>query len=812
MLTHYFTIALRSLWRTKAHTAINIIGLSLGIVCCLLIALFVIDEFSFDNFHRKGERIFRVYGKERVGGVDQINTLTPFQMGPALRDNLPEVEACVRFSKTRSQVKIGETHYSEVVTIVDKEMLDVFDFPLLKGDGKRALEHPTDVVLSESAARKYFGDTDPVGKAMSILQLDTFIEFTVTGVIKIPANSSIHFSLLVPAQNLEKLYPQQRLTSWFNVEPETYVLLKPGGENTATSKFPALFERLLGAEEFRNAHYGAGLQPLSEVHLSTDIPVGLAEVSNPKYSYILSAIALLILVIACINFVTLSVGRSLQRAKEVGVRKVVGAARSQLIFQFIGEAVLVTLISLFIGAVTSALLIPFFNDLTGKALVIHFDTATIGIALTLLLVIGLIAGSYPAFILSGFGPAAILKGGVKGGSKQQFRRVLVGIQLALSVFLITSTLAMRDQISYLQNKDLGFNKAQLISLQINVPRGPGLNQRIATGFATAERLKAGIESIPDVVDVFAASHDFGSGAWMNVGFTDDHDTYRTFDVLIVDERYLSAMGIGMVQGRGFIAGDESDKRHSVIVNESFVKTFGWKHPIGERIPGKDFIEHEVVGVVKDFHYASLYAKVQPLAIVQNGAIISSGIENVNIDNTPVPKLMIRIAGGNVMATLEKIKSAWLQMTHGEEFAFAFADEAIAGQYRADQNLGKLVKIAAIIAIVIGSLGLYGLTSLTMQARVKEVGMRKVLGATERSLLMLLSKDFLKLALVSLLMSIPVTIYAMNSWLSGFEYRIKLGWQIFAMAGVLSLAIVFITISYQTVKAAWTKPVEVLKHE
>lgn len=812
MLIHYLTIAFRSLWRTKAHTAINIIGLSLGIICCLLIALFVIDEFSFDNFHQKADRIFRVYGKERVGGVDQINTLTPFQMGTALRDNLPEVEACVRFNKTRSQVKVGDTQYSEVVTVVDKEIFDVFDFPLLKGDGDHALDHATDVVLSESAALKYFGDVDPVGKPLTILQLDAFVEFTVTGVIKVPTNSSIHFTLLVPAQNLEKLYPPQRLNSWFNVEPETYVLLKPGGEHTALSKFPALFEKLLGPEEFKNSHYGAGLQPLSDVHLGVDLPMGLAEVSNPKYSYILSVIALLILVIACINFVTLSIGRSLQRAKEVGVRKVVGAARAQLMFQFIGEAVLVTVISLVIGVATAVLLIPLFNDLTGKALTIHFDTTTVGIGLMLLLIIGLIAGSYPAFILSGFRPAVILKGGVKGGSKQQFRRVLVGIQLALSVFLITSTLVMRDQISYLQNKDLGFNKAQLISLQINVPRGPGLKERIAAGFVTAERLKSRIETIPDVIDVFAASHDFGSGAWMNVGFTDDQGTYRTFDVLIVDDRYLPAMAIETVQGRGFITGDESDKRHSVVVNESFAKAFNWKHAPGERIPGKDFIEHEVVGVVKDFHYASLYAKVQPLAIVQNSAIISSGIENVNIDNTPVPKLMIRIAGGNVTATLEKIKSAWAQMTNGEEFAFAFADEAIAEQYRADQNLGKLVKIAAIIAIVIGSLGLYGLTSLTMQARVKEVGLRKVLGATENSLVILLSKDFLKLALISLLVSIPVTIYAMNSWLSGFEYRIQLGWQIFGMAALLSLAIVFITISYQTIKAAWTKPVEVLKYE
>ncbi|MBT1704765.1 ABC transporter permease [Chryseosolibacter indicus] len=812
MLLNYLKIAIRSLWRTKAHTIINITGLSLGIVCCLLIALFVVDEFSFDNFHKKADRIFRVYGKERIGGIDQINTVTPFPMGPTLKDNLPEVEAFVRFVKTRSQIKVGDNQFSETVTIVEKEIFDVFDFQLVRGDRKHALDKPSNVILSEAAALKYFGSSDPVNKVISIEQLDTFTEFTVTGVVSVPENSSIEFFLLVPDQNLLKLYSNERLTSWFNIEPETYVLLRPGAEvNKLAAKFPSLFERLLGKEDFQNSHYGAGLQPLKSVYLG-DLPQGLAKISNPKYAYVLSAIALLILVVACINFVTLSIGRSLQRAKEVGVRKVVGAARSQLIIQFIGEAVIVTFLSLMLGVVLSIIMLPLFNDLAGKNLHIYFDTSTLVLIGVLLFVIGLIAGSYPAFILSGFKPVSILKGKVQGGSKQNLRRVLVGIQLAFSVFLVTCTLIMRNQLHYLQNKDLGFNKEQLISIQVNVPRGQRLSERVARGFDMAEPLKIAISKIPNVVSVFTASHDFGTGAWTSVGFTDENGIYRTFNLNVVDADYLSAMKMQIVNGRGFIEGNESDKRHGVIVNESFCKMFGWTNPVGQRIPGKDFTNHEIIGVVKDFNYGSLYSKVQPLAIVEDGRIIYSGIENINIDNTPVPKVMVHIAAGATATTLEKIKSTWQNLTNGEEFAFTFADEAIARQYRADANLGKIVTIAAALSILIGSLGLYGLASLAMQGRVKEISVRKVLGATEQSLLILLSKDFIVITIISLLTSIPITIYAMNNWLSGFEYHVNMGWQVFVMAGALSVIIALITISYQTIKTAWTKPVDVLKYE
>lgn len=817
MFRNYLKIAFRSLWRSKVHSVINVLGLSIGIACCVLIALFVRDEWSFDTFHSKADRIYRVWAKEDWGANQQFfNTVTPYPMGPALQNNFPEVEYHVRIHKIGTQVKVNENQYSESLTFGGKDLFKVFDFNVIKGSGDEALSSQSGVVIDDNTAKKYFGETNPIGKVLSIQLGEKFEDYIVKAVVAtIPTNSSIRFYLLISDLNYPKLYSEQLLNAaWFNITPETYVLLRGDVNPKALErKFPSVFRSILGEENFEKSKYVAGLQPLNSIHLDTSFPVGLAEVNDPKYVYILGAIALLILLVACINFVTLSVGRSLKRGKEVGIRKVVGAERSQLIFQFIGEALTVTVISTAIGIFLSILCLPLFNDLSGKNLMMQWNGFSFIVVSILIVVIGLIAGSYPAFVLSNFKPIAIFKGKLQSGSsKQGLRKILVGIQLVLSIFLISSTLVMRQQLNFLQNKSLGFDREQLAVIQLNVPRGGRMTERVRAGFEKAEKFKNVLSKIPDIISVCASSHDFGNGGWTNIGYTDDLGTYRTFNVNIVDDDYMSTLKMEFAAGRNFSDDNPSDLRRAVIVNEAFVKEYGWADPIGKKIPGKDFVDHEIIGVVKDFNYESLYTRVTPLVIVRDAAIPLSGSQNVNIGNTPVPKLMIRLQPGNIPSSIEQIKGAWDQLTGGEEFAFAFVDQALAQQYRNDMNLGKIVSIATLLAMIIGSLGLYALASLAMQNRTKEISIRKVMGADEQSLLILLSRDYVILILISLVLSIPFTWWLMNNWLQSFEYRITVGVEVFALAGILSLLIAMITISYQAIKTAWSRPAEILKYE
>ncbi len=813
MLQNYLKIAFRALWRSKIHSSINVLGLSLGIACCVLIALFVKDELTFDTFHTKANRIYRVFVKEDWGENQQFfNTTTPMPMGPALKDNLPEVESFVRFVAINTMVKVGEKQFSEGVMLADRALFSVFDFDLVQGEREVVLQDQHNIVITQNMAGKYFGSVNPVGQSLSIQLGENFEEFTVTGVVSIPTNSGIRFNMVIPDHNYTKIFSEQNLNSgWFNIHPSTYVLLREGSVATeVVSKFPDLFRRLLGEEDFKQSKYAPGLQPLTSIHLDTSYPVGDAPVSDAKYSYILGAIAILILVVACINFVTLSVGRSLKRAREVGIRKVVGAERRQLVAQFIGEAILITTIALVVGILLSVLGLPLFNQLSGKQLIFSWNGFLVIVVASLLLIIGLMAGSYPAFVLSAFKPIAVLKGLQMGSTKQRVRQVLVGVQLVLSIFLVSSTLIMQQQLDFLQNKNLGFNKEQLAVIQLNVPRVGRLGERVNKGFEMAEQFKTELGKIPGVLDVCASSHDFGDGSWTAVGFTDDQGTYRNFNVNVVDDDYIPVMKMELVAGRNFT--DAPADRKGVIVNEAFAKEYGWTDVSGKRIPGKGFGDHEVIGIVKDFNYTSLYTSVPPLALVQNPVIILAGSENINFENNPMPKLFVRLAPDNMQATLDQVKTVWDNLTGAEEFDFTFVDQALNAQYQSDQNLGKIVSLATLLAVIIGSLGLYALASLAMQNRTKEISIRKVMGATEQSLLVLLSRDYVMMIFVSLALSVPITWYLMTNWLQNFQYRIEVGWQVFALAGGISLLVALLTISYQALKTAWTRPADTLKYE
>lgn len=813
MLKHQIIVAFRALWNQKLHALINVVGLALAVAVSVLVALFIRDEWTFDRFHLKADRIFRVWVKEDWGENQQFfNVTTPFAMGPVLEENFPEVEHQVRIHKFGTQVKVRDQQFTETLTVAGRDFFDVFDFALFKGS-TTALSTADGVVLNEYAATRYFGNADPIGQPLSIQLGDEFVEFTVKAVARtLPTNSSVRFYLLISDLNYPKLMSREAMTSqWFNVTPETYVLLREGAAPDALEKkFPALFRTLIGEEDYNKSHYTVGLQPLTTIHLDTRFPAGVAQVSDPRYSYILGGVAALVLIVACINFVTLSIGRSISRSREVGVRKAAGASRAQIMRQFTGEALVVTGVAIVTGLVVARLALPVFNELSGKQLKLQASAFTFLSAAALLMVTGLIAGSYPAFILSRLRPAVVLKGKLSGNTKQRLRQALVTVQLALSVFLIGSSLIMNRQLDLLRNRNLGFDQSHLVVMQLNVPRGQGLAVRVSKGFEKARLYEPELQRLGSIEGFCAASHDFANGTWTEVGFTDEQGTYRTFNLNIIDAAFIPLMKMEFAGGRNFTRDDEADFRRGVIINEACAAAWGMADPIGKRLPGKDFGEHEIIGVLKDFNFQSLYHKVTPLVMVMDPKIILSGTENINIDSSPVPKLFVRVRGTETEKAMSDLESIWRKIDPGEEFTYSFVEARLENQYRSDNNLHRIMRITTALAIAIVCLGLYALVSLTMTARAREVSVRKIMGASGKSLAALLSRDYFLLVLIASALAIPVTSYAMSSWLQAFAYRVQIGWDVFLLTTLIALGLCAVAISLQIIRATRVSPVETLR--
>ncbi|MTI39296.1 ABC transporter permease [Fulvivirga lutimaris] len=815
MLTNYIKIAFRNIWKAKLHSFITFTGLSTGIACCLLIILFVKDEWTFDDFHSKADRIYRGWTYENYGENETFfNTVTPYPLGPALKDNYSEVEDFVRINNLNLEIKVGEDSFNEQVTVAGQSFFDFFDFESILGKPSLALDDKNAAILTERMSQKLFGLGNPIGQNIAMDIGDGQRLFTVKSVVaNMPTNTSISFDIMISDLNNDVMVSERAMNAWYNVNPETYFLLtETANAEDIIAKTPALLKNALG-ENYVEGEYQIGLQPLLDIHLNNEMPVGIAPVSDPKYAYILVAIAGLILLLGCINFVTLSVSKSINRAREVGVRKVVGARRNQLMSQFLSEAVVTAFISVIIGLFLSALSLNLFNELSGKQLLFEFDAVMALSVILLLVVIGIISGSYPALLLSGLKPVSILKGSrSNAGNKQGLRRALVAIQFVLTIFLISTTLLMQDQLSFLQSKNLGFDKEQVIVSQINVEQSGGLIERVGKGMESAQLMLNELDGKEGVVTAGAANHTFGSGGWTNVGFTDTQDNYKTFDMLVTDAHFIQSMKMKMVEGRAFDQNNLSDGRRAVIINEAFADAFGFDDPIGKQLPGKNFEDHEIIGVIENFNYNSLHAEVEPLLMTMSPGIIFPGIENVGIGSNPFPKLFVRLEANKLQEGIASMKTVWEKVTNGEEFEYDFVDQTLATQYSSEQNLSKIVSIASILAIVIGCMGLFALASLNMENRTKEVSIRKVLGASQSLILTMLSKEYIILILISLVISVPLTLYVIDQWLASFAYRVEVGAGVFALTGGLTLVIALITISYNAIKVSLKQPAETLKYE
>lgn len=822
MFYNYFKIAFRNLLKTPVYSFINIFGLAVGIACCLLIMLYVQNEWSYDTFHSKSDQLYRAWVHEDYGD-DEIyfSAVTPVVLAQTLESHIPEVEMVTRRFVFTNLVKLPDQSeaFSETVTMVDPSFLYMFDFQLLKGNSESVFNNPGSVLLTEYMAGQFFGEQNPLQEVLLIRIGDTFENFTVTGVIQDPPpNSSIQYNFLIPFSNVSRFFSENAQTSWFSVSPETFVLLhEQANAELMEPKLASMMQTVLGdryGDDFTESGlvYTVGLQPITDIRLNTDIPEGIATVSNPVFSYILAAIAFLILIIASVNFMTLSISRSSSRAKEVGIRKSIGASRHQLMFQYWGEALLLTVLAFGIGLVLVEILLPHFNLLSGTELSLNISRYTLLFWGMAILGISLLSGIYPALVLSGFKPVDVLKGRINlSADKNYFRQSMVVFQFTLTIALIAATLVISNQLDFMRSTDLGYEKEQVVVLGTGLSTGP--QNSLSNVLEEASRVKSRIQSEADGITgveqiAMSAYTPIHSAGWVIADFREPGGRKRDFHFNIVDHDFVDLYRIDMLQGRNFLPGDQ----RAIIVNQALVNDYGWENPIGQKLPGQAFEDHEIIGVVEDFHYESLHTTVKPLALTMNPSLIFSGLDNQVFTQSPNPRISLRLRTDNLPETMSRIEEIWSRVMPGTPFIYAFVDESVDLLYLQEERLSRIVSFGSALAIIIACMGLFGLVSLMIVRRTKEIGIRKVLGASSVSIVLLLNKEFTKLIAISFLIAIPIGWYALSQWLQDFAYRIELGIGVFLLSGITALLIVWITSSWLATLAAMKNPVKSLRSE
>ncbi|WP_394748162.1 ABC transporter permease [Spongiimicrobium salis] len=804
MFKNYLKIAWRNLLKNKGYTAINIVGLSVGVCCFLLISLFVKNEFSYDKFHSKADRIYRVWQYENYGPKeDFLNTTTPVSMMKVLKSNFPEIEEGSRVYQFNSLVKRNTLEFNESVRAVDPSFFQMFDFELLEGNQDAPLTDVNSIILSTSAAKKYFGSENPIGQSLE-LQFDEESRLLKVSAIMAdpPEESSIQFNMLVSLENETLFFGERSLQSWFSVAVESYVLLdSEASASRLEAKFSTVIEQHLGSN-YQEDTFFLHLQPLTDIHLDTSLPAGIEPISNPVYSYVLASIGFLVLLLACINFVTLSLGRSFSRAVEVGVRKALGAFRKQILYQFWGEALLVTLLAVVLGIGLSYLSLGAFNQLSGKNLHLSLDLNFLGVTLGLIIFIAMIAGIYPSLILSRFNPIEVLvRKKLKGASMGLFGKGLIITQFAASIVMIISTFIISQQIDFLVNKDLGYQKEAIVVVPTNTS---------GEDASTLSRLYlAELEKQPKVLAASSSTFSFIENSWAWLGYTDNQNVYREFAFNSVDAEFLNTHNIAVSSGRGFQQNNISDAENGVLVNETFVREFGLKNPVGTVL---ETLDVTILGVVKDFNFQSLNFPIEPLLLAMNLRPVLSNVENAESQYSTLPRISVRLDAANVSSSIAMLKKSWENVNPSQEFEYAFLDESLTAQYRTEQRSKTIVNIASILSIFIACMGLFGLATLTVARRTAEIGIRKVLGAGVLDIVAMITRDFVKLVLIAALIAFPIAWWAMEQWLQDFAYSISISWWIFALAGIIVVGITLCTVGFQSIKASLTNPVDSLRAE
>ncbi|MCP4727308.1 MAG: FtsX-like permease family protein [bacterium] len=796
MYKNYLKVTIRNILKQKVFSFINISGLAVGLACSILILLWVNDELSYEDFHINADRIFRVTTFINMGG----NELDLPKTGPGVTKKLvatfPEVEDAVIINPIpRSSVKYLNTQFFEDnIFFADKSFFNIFSYELIRGDPGSVLELPYTAVITREYAEKYFQDEDPVGK---ILNFNNVENYTITGIVDdLPSNSHIDFDILC---SFETVYSKGRRASidrFLNPNFYGYILLAEGFdfvelENKMPEMIPDQIKRMGKA---RNLQFIMSLQPITKIHLHSKLAQDFSDNSNIVYIYIFTAVSVFIILIACFNFINLSTARSSLRAREIGMRKVSGACKNNLVFQFLGESLVYSFISLLLAVILVNLALPVFNSITEKELSLFSSGISLFflelIGLTLL--IGFMSGSYPALFLSRFNPVNVLKGNSPAGSSRSgLRSVLVVCQFSISIVLIIGTVLVFNQLKFIKDKELGFDKEQILVL----PTGNNSFQM------SLPSLKSILYESPGIDKISAVSRIPGRTIYKNPyvpeGFAQGE--FIWMGEMDIDQDFLETMDIELIEGRNFSTDMQTDLQNSVIINETAVKQAGWTKPIGKYITTLNKTRWQVIGVVKDFHTSSLHSEIEPLRIL------------FSIDSH-IDYLTIKIRPGYLTHTLDFLQNKWSEIDQNKPLDYFFLDDTMDSLYRADQRFGRIFNYFTILAIIIACMGLFGMASFTAERRIKEIGIRKVLGASSYGLVYLLSRDFLKMIIISNIISWPIALYFAQNWLRNFAYRTDLDVSIFLIAGFLSILTALLTVSYQTVKTSLANPVDSLRYE
>jgi len=813
MVGNYFKVAARNIQKRKFYSFINAFGLSIGLAFCMLIALYIQDERKFDQFHTNKNQIYRMEAKsydtwqQKQGDPYEKWAWLQSGLGPVLKDELPEVERATRFNDgNRAIFRYGEKVFTERLTYVDKDFFTMFSFQLLKGNADKIFIDKAEIVLTPAIAQKYFGEEDPIGKTIEI-DNNGVKSFTVTGIIEPPpAQSSLSYVLLLPQENRNNY--QHQMENWGNYGTPTFVQLRADADLAVfKSNLEKIVEKYVGAILERARKESAfpipadakmleyEFTPLSDIHLKKEI--SWEKVSDPQYSIILGGIALLIMLIACINYISLSLTTSASRRVEVGVRKVVGAQRNQLVYQFSFESLILAVISLVIGFVLVILFLPSFNTFTNKSIELTLPNGmqlfSVGLALTL--VTGLLAGSYPSLFLSQFKPAAVLKGGFTSRLQAGFTKPLVVLQFALSAFLIICSVMMYRQMQFITTKDLGYNKDQVLV----IPTQAGWTE---ASDRVVEQFRTRAQQEPMIVSVTGTSSSFNQG-FSRYGFK-IKDEMKAAYVYAADPYYIPTLGITLLEGRNFDANIPADS-NAIIVNESLVRDMKWTDPLNEYYNWREDsagMGARVIGVVKDYHYLSLEQNFEPM-------FLSMDKEHVGYLTT----LMVKVTAGDVTAGLDRVKAIWKELFPDKPFDYTFLDEDVAKQYKSYQRWMSIMGLATGFAILISCLGLFGLAGINAVNRTKEIGIRKVMGADMRTIFYLLNKQFVMLAVIAFVLAAPLSWWFITKWyMKDFVFKVPVSWDLFALSMGVGLVLALATVSYHAIKVARVNPAETLKYE
>mgnify|MGYP003575076607 CR=1 FL=1 len=801
MLRSFFTTAARRLLKNSAYALLNIAGLSIGLACFTLIGLWVWDELNYDSFHEKKNRIYRVASTftDESGQFDQAVTCIP--LAPALVNDLPEVENALRIDTNGAIVRQGDKQFSETGILgVDPSFFDFFDFKLLKGDPATAFNEPYNIVLSETMAKKYFGEKEPLGEFLRIFQYDPDgqgVEYKVTGVIEdCPANSHFNYNFLFSFKTIEIVYPNAfGFDGWFNNGYYTYILLKPEASvDQLQAKLSTFLEKYIGNDMKKNKiNWTYFLQPLRDIHLKSNLRYEIGPTSSVANVMVFGAIGVIVLLLACINYINLSTAYATDRFKEVGVRKVMGAYKNQLVSQYLVESWMLAMVSMVFALVWLEVAGPIFESVTGKEIADLYEGEIIIVLIVLASVVGLLSGTYPSIVLSSLRVVDVLKGRLTTDvSGVLLRKSLVVFQYTITIILLTGIFVTQLQLRFIGNKDLGYNKDNLLILNVNG------SPEVKAGF---QKFKNDLSTNPNVGGVATSNAMISGGLSNSIAIIEDVSGKKINGTIFtngVDQDYIHTYGMKLVAGRDFIKGSRADSL-AFIVNEATCKIYGYTDP--SEIIGKELmlgnVKGTIIGVVSDFHYSSLHKKIEPTCMF----LWKGGFSRIAV------RLDVNVQQGK-----ERVINAWKSHFPNSVLEYSFAEQTLQDQYKSEQRFSKIFFTFSIVSLSIACMGLFALVSYSVKSRTKEIGIRKVLGASVSRIVTMLSREFVVLIMIACFIATPLSYYFMQQWLESFVYHTTIGAGIFLAAGMVALVIAILSIGIRSVQSALANPVNSLRNE